>query len=224
MGVITALEVQKRNKKRVNVYLDEEYVFSLTLDDAARLRKGQTLSDAEISQLRTNDEIARAVDSAAHYLSYRPRSRQEVRKNLLQKSFPPAVIDAAFERLTALGYLDDRAFAEFWVRERNTFKPISPKALRFELRRKGIPDAIIAEVLDDVDADDTAYRAALSQSRRLRGSDRRAFREKMYAFLQRRGFSYSTARTVVQQLIEELDLENGFFAENSDDANPFDEE
>jgi regulatory protein len=224
MGVITALEVQKRKKKRVNVYLDEEFVFSLSLDEAARLHKGQVLSEAEVEKLRDQDEVSRAFDAAARFLSYRPRSRHEVRQNLLQKSFPPAAIDAALERLSALGYLDDRAFAEFWVRERYAFKPLSPKALRFELRKKGVPDSVLDEVLADVDADDTAYRAALSQSRRLRGSDQRTFREKMYAFLQRRGFSYGIARSTIRRLTEELDAEDGFFARDSATDEPFDDE
>jgi regulatory protein len=224
MSIITALEVQKRNKKRVNVYLDEEYAFSLSLDEAARLRKGQTLSDSEVEQLRDQDAVAYAVDSAARFLAVRPRSVQEVRQNLVQKSHPPAVIDAALERLAALGYLDDRAFAEFWVRERNTFKPLSPRALRQELRQKGVAEEIVAEALGDLDPDEVAYRAAMSQSRRLRGSDQRTFSEKMYAFLQRRGFSYTTARTVVRQLTEELNAEDGFFVQDAADADPFDQE
>lgn len=224
MGVITALEVQKRNKKRVNVYLDDEYVFSLSLDEAARLHKGQVLSEADIEKLRDQDEVSRAFDRAARFLSYRPRSTHEVRQNLLQKSVPPAAIDAALERLSALGYLDDRAFAEFWVRERNAFKPLSPKALRFELRKKGVPDSIVNEVLTEVDAEETAYNAALSQSRRLRGSDRRTFRDKLYAFLQRRGFSYSTARTIIRRLTEELNAEEGFFADDSATDEPFEDE
>ena len=69
MSIITALEVQKRNKKRVNVYLDEEYVFSLSLDEAAKLRKGQILSDNEVAQLRDQDAVAYAVDSAQHVFS-----------------------------------------------------------------------------------------------------------------------------------------------------------
>jgi regulatory protein len=215
--------VQKRNKKRVNIYLDEEYAFSLSLDEAAKLRKGQILSDNEVAQLRDEDAVTYAVDSAARFLAVRPRSIHEVRQNLLQKSNPPVVIDAALERMTALGYLDDRAFAEFWVRERNAFKPLSPRALRHELRQKGVPEALIAEVLTDLDADDMAYRAATSQSRRLRGSDEHTFREKMHAFLQRRGFSYTTARTVVRQLTEELNAEDGFFAQVTADADQFDE-
>lgn len=217
MGIITALEVQKRNKKRVNVFIDSEYALSVSLDEAARLRKGQTLSEAEIAALRDHAAVTVATDQAARFLSLRPRSVHEVRQNLAQKDTPPAVIDSAIERLTMLGYLDDHQFATFWVRERNQFKPLSPRALRYELRQKGIDDAIIQAVLAEIDADDAAYRAAQGQMRRLRGRDRRAFREKQYVFLQRRGFSYEAARRVVARLIEEIDAETpDFFTEGED--------
>lgn len=217
MGIITALEAQKRNKKRVNVFIDEDYAFSVSLDEAARLRKGQSLSEAELAALRDQAAVTVATDQAARFLALRPRSVQEVRQNLVQKDTPPAVIDAAVERLTALGYLDDQQFATFWVRERNQFKPLSPRALRHELRQKGVEEAIIQAVLADLDAEDAAYRAAQGQSRRLRGLERRAVREKLYGFLQRRGFGYETARRVVARLIEEIDAETpDFFREGED--------
>jgi regulatory protein len=207
-GIITALEVQKRNKKRVNVYIDGEYLFSLTIEEAAKLHKGQTLSEAEIESLRGDDSVVRAVDSAARFLGSRPRSEQEVRRNLAEKEHAPPIIDAAIERLQNLGYLDDKAFAVFWVQNRNAFKPASPRALRYELRQKGVSDAIIAEVLADLDADDAAYRAAQSQMRRLRGLTQREFKTKLGAFLGRRGFSFADARTAMQKLIDELETDD----------------
>ncbi|MFO7321310.1 MAG: RecX family transcriptional regulator [Chloroflexota bacterium] len=218
-GVITALEVQKRDKKRVNVFVDGDYAFSLSLDEAARLHKGQVLTEAEIDALRTNDEIVRAVDRAARFIAYRPRSEQEVRRNLRDKDVPDPVIDAAMERLRQLGYLDDRAFAEFWVKNRSQFKPSSDRALRYELRQKGVPDRVIAEVLAEQDNDDAAYRAAQSQIRRLRGLSKRDFRVKLNGFLQRRGFSYSDARSAIEQFIEELERDDPdyFAGEGPDD-------
>jgi regulatory protein len=212
------LEVQKRNKKRVNVYLDGEYAFSLSLDEAARLRKGQTLTDAELERLREGAALTVALDAAARFLGYRPRSIHEVRQNLTQRGTPPAVIDSAIERLNAMGYLDDQQFAAFWVADRNAFKPVSPRALRYELRRKGVADADIDAALADLDAEDAAYRAAQSQVRRLRGSARRAFQEKLYVFLQRRGFSYQTARTIVRRLVEELDADSPDYFAGEDEG------
>jgi regulatory protein len=73
-GIVTALEIQKRNKERVNIFIDGEYAFSLNLMDAARLRKGQVLSETEINALRGEDAVIQAVDSASHFLGFRPRS------------------------------------------------------------------------------------------------------------------------------------------------------
>ena len=216
MSVITALEVQKKNKERVNVYLDGEYAFSLTLMEAARLRKGQTLDDDQMAALKGEDEVQKAVDRAARFLAYRPRSIQEVRRNLHEKGTAPEIIEAAIERLSAMGYLDDVVFARFWVQNRNEFKPLSPKALRYELRQKGVSSEIIDEVLESVDRDDLAYRAAFSRAQRLRGTNRQVFRQKLSAFLQQRGFGYAAIRDVVERLVAELDAE-GHFEDMADD-------
>jgi regulatory protein len=204
MGSITALEVQKRNKERVNVFVDGEYTFSLNLMDAARLRKGQTLSEAEIAALQGEDTVIQAVDSAAHFLGYRPRSLAEVRRNLAEKEFTPAVIEAAMSRLSAMGYVDDTAFARYWAQNRSEFKPLSAKALRQELRQKGVADEVITEALDTLDETALAEQAARTQLRRLRNLTLRDFRRKLATFLQRRGFAYSITREVTERLIEEL--------------------
>lgn len=217
MRVITALEVQKKNKERVNVYLDGEYAFSLSLIEAARLRKGQPLAEAEINALQGQDEIGKAVDRAARFLAYRPRSEQEIRRNLSEKGVAPEVIEAAVERLGSMGYLDDAAFARYWVQNRNEFKPLSPKALRYELRQKGVPADIIDETLESLEAGDLAYRAALGRVNKLRRSDKKFFRQKLATFLQQRGFSYTTIHEVVERLIEELEAQDPDYFEDEHD-------
>jgi regulatory protein len=150
-GTITGLEMQKRNKERVNVFLDNEYAFSLNLIQAAGLRKGQVLAAADVAALQEEDAVNSAVDRAARFLAYRPRSTKEIHKHLADKDTSEAVIEAALRRLEHMGYLDDRAFARYWVENRDTFKPRSPRALRYELRQKGVTDSVIDEVLDEFD-------------------------------------------------------------------------
>lgn len=214
MATITTIEAQKRNPKCANIYLDGEYAFSLTLIEAAKLHKGQTLTDAEIRALCEADQITRAIDQTARLLAYRPRSTEEVRQNLAKKKFSAAVIAAALARLQTLGYLDDTAFARYWLENRQTFKPRSPTALRYELRQKGVAEDIIDTVLTDIDVQATAYQAALSKARRLRRLDRSTFRQKLGGFLHRRGFAYGVTQAVVQQLEQELVAEDpDFFAD-----------
>jgi regulatory protein len=213
-GTVTALKVQQRSKERVNVFLDGAYAFSLEAVAAAGLRVGQALSEAEVRALQETDSVAQAVNKAASFLAYRPRSTAEVRRNLARKDYPEAVIDAAVARLTALGYLDDEAFAAYWIDNRTQFKPLGERALRYELRQHGVPAAIIEDAVQRVDAAASAYSAAASQRRKLRGSDRPTFRAKASAFLQRRGFNHDTISEVLGRLITEIEAEDpDYFAE-----------
>lgn len=213
MPTITRLERQKKHPERVNVYLDGEFAFGLPDIDAARLSKGQTLSEAEVASLRAQDTLSKAVDQGLRLLASRPRSVHEVRLALAKKH-DSVVVERALERLTALGYLDDAVFARFWVDNRTAFKPLSVRALRYELGSKGVPDAVIQAALADVAEAETALHAARSQLRRWEGKTRSAFHDHLIVFLQRRGFSYSTARDAIRTLLEQLDEEHPeFFAD-----------
>ena len=201
-GTITALVVQKRNKERVNVYLDGEFAFGLAMIEALKLHKGQKLSDEEITQLQALDEIEKAHERALNYLSYRPRSVDEVRQNL-SKKYPESAVEIVIERLERTGLLNDQAFARFWVENRDQFKPRSERALRYELRQKGVSDADIDLALETLDESDAARRAAEEQVRRYRQADEGTFRKRLSSFLARRGFSYGIIRDVVDQLWDE---------------------
>jgi regulatory protein len=211
---ITALEVQKNNPERINVYLDGAFAFGLPLVEAAYLHTGQTLSEDEITSLQAVDTAARALDQAVKLLARRPHSTAEIVRYLESKKVPSAAIDETLAKLEHLGYLDDRAFVEFWIENRERFRPRGPRALRYELRQKGVAGDLIDSVLAGLDARGSAYRAAQEKVRRLRGLTPEQFRNRLGAFLAQRGFGYDIAREVIDQLISELnDHETGFFAD-----------
>jgi len=128
-GKITALRFQKRNKDRVNVYIDGQFAFGLAAIEAARLQVGQTLSDDDVARLRVRDEVERAYERALNFLSYRPRSEAEVRRNLYKKDVEDEVVEVVVERLTRAGLVDDREFARYWVENRLQFNPRGARAL-----------------------------------------------------------------------------------------------
>jgi regulatory protein len=208
-GTITALTVQKKNKERVNVYIDGRFAFGLAAIEAIKLRSGQKLSDDEIAALQDRDEAHQAHEAALRYLDYRPRSAEEIRRHLKSKDVEPDVIDEVVGRLSEVGLLDDRAFARYWLENRSDFRPRGEHALRMELRQKGVSDDIIAEALSqEHDEDDLAYRAAATQARKIRATDPREFRRKLEAHLARRGFSYDTAREAAARAWNERHPEN----------------
>jgi len=198
-GTVTALKVQKHNKERVNVYLDDEYALAVTIVVAATLKKGQFLTDAEIERLRSQDERDKAYEHSIRFLGYRARSQVEIRRYLEQKGYSPQVVNETIERLGQQQYLDDEAFARSWLRDRERFRPRSRRALRYELRQKGIADEVISAVLADLDESKLAWAAIemkIHQWQRLNEDD---FKKKALGFLGRRGFNYETARTVTER-------------------------
>ena len=179
--------------------------------EAVKLRREQHLSDQEIAALKTLDLRAKAYEQAVRFLAVRPRSVWEVRQKLeryrsrQKESLAEAHIEWVIEKLLGQGYLNDEEFARFWVEQRNQFKPLAPRALRYELLRKGIDERTIESILDGaVDADAAALQAARSQSRRWQTLDEEMFRKKMAAFLQRRGFSWPVVRDVLDQTWQEV--------------------
>jgi regulatory protein len=200
---ITALKVQKRNPNRVNVYLNGEFAFGLSRITAAWLQTGQILTAEKIRELKAADDFEVGYQQAVNYLSYRTRSEQEVRDNLRKHNFSEEVIQAVLEKLRRLGLVDDRQFAQTWVENRNEFRPRGQLALQMELRQKGIEDSLIAEVLAELDEDELAYQAAVKQARKYAGLPWEGFRQKMVAFLARRGFHYGVAIPIVERVWSE---------------------
>jgi regulatory protein len=200
-GTITELRFQKRNKNRVNVYVDGRFAFGLAAIEAARLKVGQTLSDADITQLQERDEVERAYERALNFLSYRPRSEAEVRRNLRRKKVQEEIVEVVIERLARTGLLDDREFARYWVENRSQFKPRGARALRQELWEKGVPDAISSEILESLDEEAAARAVAEAGARRLSRLEPDDFRRKLQTYMARRGFSYAAIKPLVEEML-----------------------
>ncbi|MDH5696531.1 MAG: RecX family transcriptional regulator [Dehalococcoidia bacterium] len=202
MKRITALRAGRGREKRVNIFLDGKFAFSLDAEVVAkeRLKVEQVLSAERIEALARSDHLHRCFNAAVHYLSYRPRSEPELRERLHRRGFDGDSVEAVITRLKEQGLVDDIAFAQFWRDNRETFSPRSQWLTRLELRRKGVANDIIDQVVDTIDDEDSAYRAALSKARSLPRSDEQSFRRRLGEHLRRRGFSYGVINHIVNRL------------------------
>lgn len=203
-NVITRLAYQKKDKERVNVYLDGEYAFAVTELVAAGLHRGQQLGDAEIEALKDEDTRNKAYNLAIRYLGYRPRSRYEVEQHLRKKEYAPDVIAEVIAKLETRTYLDDRAFAAYWVENRSQFRQKGVRALRYELRQKGIDSAIIEETTNEMNEEELAWEAIQPKLRSWNRLEHPAFEKKVMGYLSRRGFGYAVARQTSDRAWEKL--------------------
>lgn len=205
---ITALKIQQHNTRRVNIFLDGEYAFSLERSAAAWLRIGQELGEEKIAQLHAEDVNEKAYQQALKLLNYRSRSASEVQKNLERHGVSEGTIGEVLERLNRSGLIDDNRFASDWVENRCEFRPRSRRALAIELRQRGLDDESISLAISDLNDEHLAYKAALKHSRRLDGLDWRAYQKKLIGFLARRGFYYDVIAPVVKRVWDEMHEDN----------------
>jgi regulatory protein len=205
MPIITALEPQQHDQERVNVYIDGSFAFgaSLLVVHSRSVRVGRELNAGEIGALQHDDAVERAFAAALNFLSFRPRSRREVMDYFRRRKTEVAVASAVVERLERMGLIDDHQFARFWVENRQAFRPRGTRALRMEMRQKGLDSEVIEEALEGLtDEESTAYRAGERKARSLGALDDREFFRRMVAFLQRRGFPYAAAAAATKRLAE----------------------
>ncbi len=206
---ITTLEPQANNPERINLYVDGRFLLgvSATIVLQMELQLGQELLPDQLELLRREEAEQRAVDRALNYLSFRPRSREEVRRYLRRKETPPEIIDAALARLDRLDFVNDHSFAEFWIGTREQFSPRGARALKNELRMKGVDREVVNELVDDEQDGERALRAGRKKAMLLVNipdMDYATFRNRLGSFLQRRGFGYEVTTRTVRALWKEL--------------------
>ncbi len=162
--------------------------------------------------LRETDLYRMLIGNVLRFVSVRLRSRKEIReyiaKTLARKRISaPEVADAVLERAGELGYINDRAFAEWVARGRTGRKPKGRRLIEAELVHKGIDRAVIDDVLDSEMTGEKSERELARKAAQKKLPVWNAYsalerKRKLAEFLTRRGFSSDTVWGVVDELTE----------------------
>jgi regulatory protein len=125
----------------VRIHLSDGSFFVLQAEVHARagIREGDLLADGRIEALRADSELVAARQKALALLARAPQSRRGLAGKLAARGFSKAAVDAALARVAELGYLDDRSFAENWLRSRIAVRREGFAALYRGLLLRGIP-------------------------------------------------------------------------------------
>ena len=156
---------------------------------------------------RPASTYARALDMLARA----PRSARDLRRRLLLKGEPEADVDAAVERLTAAGLLNDAAYARAFVRSKVSSQGFSRRRLHQELLKRGVDrevvGAAILEVFHDDEVDESAAIESVARKklRTLRGLDEDTQRRRLMAYLARRGYEVDDVRAVLRTIRDAQD-------------------
>ncbi|UCC68926.1 MAG: regulatory protein RecX [Armatimonadota bacterium] len=148
-----------------------------------------------------------ARERCLRLLGLRARSAGELRERLKSAGFADEVIASVLSDLGEAKLVDDEEFARSWVAGRQAAGGAGRRKLRWELRRKGISNEIIARVVDEGIDDETELRQAMAVVQgRLRGQGVEGkARARLQRLLLGRGFEHTTVDTVLRRIPEEAE-------------------
>jgi len=209
---VTAIKPQKRND-RVNIYLDDKFGFGLDLENYLKLgiKVEQVLSEIEIEKIIQKANYQKTLNKLLRFATLRPRSEKEVNfwiKRKIGKELSEELLEKQSiklrERLTQLDLLDDTKFAEWWINQRLSFRPMGRIRLRQELMMKGIDREIVSEkIAEMVDTDkeiDHAKDLLLKKIKQLQRYEYNKAYQKAYSFLARRGFDSAAIKSAIDDV------------------------
>jgi len=220
--LITRIQSLRPRGLKVLIHTDCDEPFEVTLEalERNRLGVGDPLPEAHRHLLLNDDADVRVREAALNLLSYRMRTRSELKRRLRQKDFRPARIDLCLDQLEAKGFLNDEAAAAAFIRDRLRHRPRGKARLSSELRSKGLDADITNRVINDVfeneGTDDLllARQVAEGWLRRqnqdtvetladtAHSQSREKVRRRLYGHLTRRGFRGDALRTAIEETIE----------------------
>jgi len=192
------------------VVLDSGGTFRLRPVDisALGLDPGVEIDETALAQVRVRAERALADETVYRLLAIRPRSGRELTDRLRRRGIAPDVVTATMADLERSGLVDDRRFADAWVRSRLALQPSGRVRLRYELTRKGVAreviDRTLRETLSEYDEGTLAREIARARLRRYRGLSHEVVARRLAGVLQRRGFSTPVIARVLRDMLGSL--------------------
>jgi regulatory protein len=162
-------------------------------------------TDAPNAEEPDGPSAADAEDLLTRRVRRSALSEREARTFLLQRGIDPSVAEAAIERFTSRGWIDDAVLAEQLLYAGTSRKGQGRRAIAQTLSARGIArevaDAALAGLADD--DDDRALEYARSKAHGLRSYDLETAMRRLMGQLARRGYSGSVASTAARTALTE---------------------
>lgn len=208
-GRVTAMHERRAGSSRYVVAIDGRVaaVVSTELIADLGLRVGAMVDPSLAERLRAESSRLAVFDKAVDLLAARARSTRDLQTRLRRAGAEDGAIAAAVERLQRLGFLDDEAYARNLARSRVVSGGVSKRRIGQELQRRGVSrdvaDEAIADTLEEVELDEegAARMAAEKRMRALRSYDASTQKQRLYAFLARRGYAPDVISRVVRDVM-----------------------
>lgn len=206
--IITKIEVQKRNKNRVNVYVNEDFLFACSAEIIYNygLKSGEKIDIDKIKAIIEEDNYIKCKNDALHSIERAYKTEKQVVQKLLAKGYEKSTIEKAILFLREYNFLDDSKFADMYVKEKLLSQ--GRNKIKYSLMQKGLDESLIKEKLQNIDKEkegDSLERIGVLKYQQLikREEDTRKIYKKLGDYLMRRGYPWDDVKSFLNRTLKE---------------------
>ncbi len=186
---ITKIEVQKKNKNRVNLFIDNQFYCGLSLETILknRIKEGQDISLSQLEYLQINTEREVALSKTISYLSKSQKTKKEIYDYLRKKDFDEKIINYVIQKLEEYNLINDEIYAQNFIKYKT--KTQGSRKIINNLRQKGVSDTIIQKFIFELSDDLHSIDFVAEKYLRNKSLDLKT-KQKTYRYLLSKGYKY----------------------------------
>ncbi|MEG1003011.1 MAG: recombination regulator RecX [Clostridium sp.] len=205
MSKITKIETGKRNKERVNIYIDDEYSFSINMELVYKfgIKVNEEVNKEKLLEISKSENFSKCKDTALRTIERSYKTEKEIRDKLVLKEFDEETIDKTMDFLHEYNFIDDLKFTKMYVKDR--LRNQGRNKIRYSLSSKGVNKLIIEEVFGELDRNDEIEQAMILCEKKYlalskREDDDFKLKNKITRYLLGRGYDYDISKTVIKEV------------------------
>lgn len=224
--IITGIEVQKKNKDRVNIFINGSYAFSCSAE-LVYTHKLTPKKEVEINQLEElvyEDNFLKCKNDALRIIERTYKSEKEIFDKLVKKDYEEKTVARVISFLKSYNFLNDEEYARLYINDKK--KTQGKNKIKYALLRKGIDEALVEEKLKKVTSDEQERTAQALTEKKYRllikqEKDIRKINNKLWEYLTRNGFNKEIIEEVLQKIVsfEKQNIEDEESGEDLEELN-----
>ncbi len=203
--IITAISKEKKHLVKIEFMGGEECLLDSEVCINHSLCAEMELEAEDLKELKAESDYLRAKSRALWYLDRGDYTEKAMYQKLTRAGFSQKASAKVIGRFVELGIIDDRRYAERFC-ERCLEHNISKREALHKMYEKGVPYDLAKEMLENSEADEETQIKNLLCGKYASKLNRENGKQKVYAALVRKGFSYSAIRSALNNYLEESEF------------------
>lgn len=210
MKKITKIEEGKRNKDRVNIYVEEEFYLACSKYCLLKykLEVGKEVDTKYLDEVIKEDNLNNCKNYSLKVLERGMKTEKEIKDKLILKGYDEEDIEKVIIFLKEYAFVDDHKYVTYYI---DSFKSTkSKKNIKYSLINKGVLEEVIEKYIDKIQDEDEFEKAkalGIKKLNTLKNKEKIEKKKKIGDMLFRKGYDYEIIKKVLKLVLDDKEIE-----------------